>query len=84
MTRIAPMDLSFLLLERANRPYHMAALHDLPKTQGTAVFFRAAPVRRLSAQPGGQALQLQAQMAGQRCRGVGNRRAGHAASRPAH
>ena len=56
MTRINPMDLSFLLLEKANRPLHMAAFTNLPKTQGTAVVFRAAPVRRLSAQPGGEAL----------------------------
>ena len=34
MTRIAPMDLSFLLLERANRPFHMAALTIFQKPKG--------------------------------------------------
>ena len=34
MTRIAPMDLSFLLLERANRPNHMAALTIFQKPKG--------------------------------------------------
>ena len=34
MTRIAPMDLSFLLLERANRPMHMAALTIFRKPKG--------------------------------------------------
>ena len=44
MTRIAPMDLSFLLLEKANRPLHMAAFIIFQKPKGTAVVFRAAPV----------------------------------------
>jgi len=34
MTRIAPMDLSFLLLESANRPFHMAALTIFQKPKG--------------------------------------------------
>ena len=34
MTRISPMDLSFLLLERANRPFHMAALTIFQKPKG--------------------------------------------------
>jgi len=34
MTRISPMDLSFLLLERANRPFHMAALTIFQKPNG--------------------------------------------------
>ena len=34
MTRIAPMDLSFLLLERANRPFHMAAMTIFQKPEG--------------------------------------------------
>jgi hypothetical protein len=43
MIRISPLDLSFLLLERPNRPFHMAAM-TIPKTEGTTVFFRAAPI----------------------------------------
>jgi diacylglycerol O-acyltransferase len=34
MTRIAPMDLSFLLLERPNRPFHMAAMTIFQKPKG--------------------------------------------------
>ena len=34
MTRIAPMDLSFLLLEKANRPFHMAAFTIFQKPKG--------------------------------------------------
>lgn len=34
MTRISPTDLSFLLLERANRPFHMAALTIFQKPKG--------------------------------------------------
>ena len=34
MTRINPMDLSFLLLERANRPFHMAAFTMFEKPKG--------------------------------------------------
>jgi diacylglycerol O-acyltransferase len=34
MTRIAPMDLSFLLLERPNRPNHMAAFTIFEKPEG--------------------------------------------------
>ena len=34
MARINPMDLSFLLLERANRPFHMAALTIFQKPEG--------------------------------------------------
>ena len=34
MTRISPIDLSFLLLERANRPIHMAALTIFQKPEG--------------------------------------------------
>ena len=39
MTRIAPMDLSFLVLERANRPYHMAALTIFQKPKGQQTSF---------------------------------------------
>lgn len=34
MTRISPTDLSFLLLERANRPFHMAAFTIFQKPKG--------------------------------------------------
>ena len=34
MTRISPMDLSFLLLEKANRPFHMAAFTIFQKPKG--------------------------------------------------
>ena len=34
MTRINPMDLSFLLLEKANRPFHMAAFTIYQKPKG--------------------------------------------------
>lgn len=34
MTRINPIDLSFLLLERANRPNHMAAYTIFEKPKG--------------------------------------------------
>ena len=34
MTRINPMDLSFLLLEKANRPFHMAAFMIFQKPKG--------------------------------------------------
>ena len=34
MTRISPTDLSFLLLERANRPSHMAAFTIFQKPKG--------------------------------------------------
>lgn len=38
MTRIAPMDLTFLLLEKSNRPFHMAAftIFEKPKGQQTS------------------------------------------------
>ncbi len=39
MTRISPMDLSFLLLERANRPYHMTALTIFQKPKGQQTSF---------------------------------------------
>ncbi|CKM54470.1 putative diacylglycerol O-acyltransferase [Mycobacterium tuberculosis] len=55
-------------------------LHDLRKAERTEIVVRAAPVRCLPAQPGGQALQSQAEMAGHRCCGVGNRRARHGLS----
>ncbi len=34
MTRISPLDLSFLLLERPNRPFHMAAMTIFQKPKG--------------------------------------------------
>ena len=34
MNRITPMDLSFLLLEKANRPLHMAAFMIFQKPKG--------------------------------------------------
>ena len=40
MTRISPMDLSFLLLDNASRPLHMAAFTMFQKPKGTAVHFR--------------------------------------------
>ena len=39
MTRINPMDLSFLLLERPNRPFHMAAMTIFQKPKGQQTSF---------------------------------------------
>ena len=84
MTRITPMDLSFLLLERANRPYHMAAFTIFQKPKGQQSSFGP---RLFDAYRHSQAVKpfnYKLKMAGQGCRGVGNRRAGHAQSRTAH
>ena len=43
MTRISPTDLSFLLLERANRPNHMAALTIFQKPKGQQSSFGPRP-----------------------------------------
>ncbi|MCB0948134.1 MAG: wax ester/triacylglycerol synthase family O-acyltransferase [Mycobacterium sp.] len=39
MTRIAPMDLTFLLLEKSNRPFHMAAFTIFEKPEGQETSF---------------------------------------------
>lgn len=43
MIRISPLDLSFLLLERPNRPFHMAAM-TISKNRRDSSLLWAAPI----------------------------------------